>query len=122
MTTTPPADFMVISFSAGGEVNAMHRDELSLGFLGKQEITRASEIKFNSDTQLWDVELPVGNWVKDAFGWQSILASQGFKTYNGARKFEVLWLEHCALAQVNPLSPSGCNIAMRLRANYVEAA
>jgi hypothetical protein len=114
-------DFMVITFTGAGEVSAMHRDEFSLGFLGKQEIKRASEIKFNDDTQLWDVALP-GIAVHGETPWLTIAPAMGFKTYNGARKFEVLWLEHCALEQVDPLAERGSEIAYHLRANYVEVA
>lgn len=113
-------DFMVITFSGTGEVSAMHRDEMPLGFLGKQEIKRASEIKFNDGTQLWDVELPTGTKVHDADVWATTAPATGFRTYNGARKFEVLWLEHAALEQVQPLSERGVQIAQTLRAAYVE--
>ncbi len=105
-------DFMVVNFSATGMVTAMHRDAFDLGFLGKQSVSRASEIKFNEDTQLWDVYLPVDY---HRMQWHAIDAACGFAGYNEARQFEVKWLENCALNSVEPLRPAGIAIAALLR-------
>lgn len=107
-------DFMVLSFSDTGEVSALHRDEFDIGFLGKQEIKRASEILFNELSQKWAVHLPDhdGN-----YGLPPIRAAKGFVTYKQARDFEVEWLEHCALQGVEPISLMGIAIANTLRGN-----
>lgn len=112
MSTEP--DFMVITFDPAGSASAMHRDEFPLGFLGKQQITRASEIKFNEDSQLWDVALP-GIQVHETETWVTVEAAMGFASYDEGRKFEVLWLEHCALQSIAPLSEDGQELAKALR-------
>ncbi len=108
-------DYMVVTFAPTGEVSAMHRDAFSLSFLGKQEVKRASEITFNEDTQLWDVYLPTGAQVHDGDAWFSPARARGFETYNGARAFEVRWLEACALYSVDPLGKEGIEAASKLR-------
>lgn len=100
-------EYMVVTFNEDGEVNAMHRDIFDLGFLGRQEITRASEILFDEAQQKWAVHLPDG---KGGYG-RAILAARGFALYNEARDFEVRWLEHCALRGVEPMSFEGIAIA-----------
>jgi hypothetical protein len=107
-------DFMVVSFSPQGEVNALHRDQFSLGFLGAQKIERASEIKFNEQSQRWDIYLPDGD------RWVTIPSATGFHEYNQAREFEVEWLETCALESVAPLSSQGVDIACRINLEWVK--
>lgn len=104
-------NFMVVTFEPTGVVNAMHRDSFDLSFLGKQAITRASEIMFDADSQLWDVKLPV-----DGVYTLTTAHASGFPTYEAGRKFEVEWLEHCALRGVEPTSEAGTIIAGSLRA------
>lgn len=111
-------NFMVIDFDPSGAASAMHRDSFSLGFLGKQEIKRASEIKFNESTQKWDVYLPTGAQVHDADAWFAAAPACGFNKYDTARKFEVLWLEHCALQSIAPLDPKGISLAQELRFEF----
>jgi hypothetical protein len=118
---TAAADFMVINFEATGEVTAMHRDEFSLGFLGKQQIERASEIKFNEETQKWDIYLPQPeDGPYPGMQWVTCAEGMGFAEYNGARRFEVLWLETCALYSVNPLSGDGRALGRTKRAEFKE--
>lgn len=107
-------DFMVVSFEPTGEVHAMHRDDFDLGFLGKQEVARASEIKFHEESQKWDICMPPGAGVP-VEQWQTFPALQGFAGYNEARKFEVKWLEHVALKGVPALSDAGRELARDLR-------
>lgn len=107
---------MIITFTPNGEAQAMHRDELDLGFLGPREIERASEIKFNAATQRWEIQLPVKEDLLDLGGvvegvvtgyvCQSDFA-KGFHTYDGARKIEVQWLDACRLEGVEPESYNG---------------
>lgn len=110
-------DFMVISIDPAGAASAMHRDDFPLGFLGKQKIARASEIKFNDSSQLWDIYAPYrdGDPVED---WHTFYYIREFKTYDSARRFEVLWMEHCALQSIAPLSTEGKQLAERLRMTY----
>lgn len=110
-------DFMVVNIDPTGTVRAMHRDEFNLGFLGKQEIKRASEIKFDEGNQLWDIYIPP----KDGLPveqWHTFIYIRGFSTYKKARDFEVLWLEHCALECIVPLSSCGMELAEKLRRDY----
>jgi hypothetical protein len=108
---------MAITFEPTGTVHAMHRDEFDLGFLGRQEIKRASEIKFHDDSQKWDIHVPP---CADATAdqWYTFHEIRGFSAYNSARKFEVLWLEHCAKDGIAPLSTYGMELAATLRAKY----
>ncbi len=48
----------VIDFLPNGHVEAMHNDAFTLAFLGRQNIERATEIKFNEESQKWDIHLP----------------------------------------------------------------
>lgn len=99
-------DFMVITFDENGGASAMHRDQMDLGFLGKQQIKRASEILFNEVTQLWDIYLPTA-LIHDSEGWVTDKNAQGFESYEQARSAEVAWLEMCAIDGVPPLSTVG---------------
>lgn len=103
------AQDIVINFDATGRVEGMHRDEFSLDFLGHQRITRASEIKFNEATQLWDIYFPFAN------GWHTIAPACGFSGYNVARDFEVALLNACRLEGIDPLSYAGEALATQLR-------
>lgn len=80
----------VIDVGATGKVTALHNDQFSLSFLGAQKIQRASDIRFNEETQLWDI------YLRDEAGveYQPTPALSGFDTYDGARTFEVQALNH----------------------------
>jgi len=110
-------DFMVIDITATGEAHAMHRDQFNLGFLGKQEITRASDIRFDDATQLWDCYL-YGGPVHDADAWYCAPEAKGFATYDLARKVEVEWLEQAALADVPPLSDKGITLLTHAKEKF----
>jgi hypothetical protein len=90
---------MVISFGTSGRVEAMHNDAFNLAFLGKREITRASEILFNDVTNSWDV------FMDDGTGKFCVTsdALSGFNGYEEARKFEVEWLNACRLRGIDPV-------------------
>jgi hypothetical protein len=100
---------IVIDFRPEGTVQGMHRDEFNLGFLGAQRIERASEIKFNEESQLWDIYFPYRG------GWESDFMFRGFETYNGARDFEVAYINACRLAGYPPVSPKGYSLAAKAR-------
>ena len=96
-------DSMVISFGGSGLVEAMHRDEFNLSFLGKRTIKRASEIIFNDDTSRWDI------FIDDGSGEFSVTSASltGFRGYDDARRYEVSWLDNCRLQGVDPASDDG---------------
>lgn len=113
------ADFMVVSFSEEGEATALHREQFPLGFLGKQKIERASDIRFNDTTQLWDIYLLDPEGLVDIMGDRFHLVPQarGFASYDQARDVEVVWLENCALMGVSPFHPLGIEALLAARAN-----
>lgn len=80
----------VVVFSPGGGVRSMHSDKFSLGFLGRQNIRRASDIRFNVDTQLWDI------WfVHDGEYVEPTPEYARFPGYEAARDFEVRVVNRC---------------------------
>jgi hypothetical protein len=97
------SNFIVVDIQPDGRVEGLHFDDFDLGFLGRKEVTRASEIVHNSETQLWDVVLPGAT--------EPHMAAAGFDSYNKAREFEVLWLQHCRMAEADPYSEDGAVIA-----------
>ncbi len=48
MTTT-------LRFSPGGQIDCLYTEAVNLGALGRLHIVRATDIRFNDSTQLWDV-------------------------------------------------------------------
>lgn len=106
------ANFMVIDVAVDGAVHAMHRENvLTLGFLGKQSIRRASDLVFNEDTQQFDIHLAAGNTFLPP-----VPEARGFPTYEAARQMEVRWLEMARLHGVPPASPEGRTLLSSLRA------
>lgn len=109
-------DGMVVSFGPDGVVSAMHRETvLELGFLGNQDIRRATDIRFDRDTQSWGIWPADPDPGSDAFLPPPCDAAKGFATYEGARDIEVQWLERCRLFDQEPLSESGLLILCTLR-------
>lgn len=94
---------MVIDFLTGGTVEAMHRENvLDLGVLGPQEISRASDIRFDTETQSW------GIWVADEGTYlPPVKAARGFHSYEVARGVEIAWFEDCRACGVRPHSQQG---------------
>lgn len=96
-------NYMVIDFDPQGGAESMHREELlDLSFLGKQSITRASDLRFNETTQKWDIWVCVENDFKTPPP-----AACGFSSYSECRDVEVRWFEVCRRAGVAPLSSEG---------------
>lgn len=109
----------VIDIGIDGTATAMHNDKIDLSFLGKQEITRATEIKFCEDCQKWGIFLPK-KWDESLTkeGEFSVMvddAARNFDTYEGARKVEVAWLNASRLANVSPSSYTGISILQATR-------
>jgi hypothetical protein len=99
-------DELVIDIGHSGKVEAMYSDDLNLGFLGAQTVTRASEILFDVGSQRWNI-VPTG------YDGVSPLPryAMGFASYEQARAFEVRWFNACRLAGVSPLSEEGAKQA-----------
>ena len=75
----------VIVIGPSGVVKSMHNDKFSMGFLGNQTIERASDIRFDSETQAWGIWFNVdGEFVQPARPSHS-----GFNSYESARDHEV---------------------------------
>lgn len=104
--------FMVVDFNSDGSAEAMHRDQFDLGFLGKQEIQRASEIVFDPETQKWDITVTREQLgTPEAFF--AYVRSKGYATYEEARTAEVTWFEDCRLLSLSPLSIKGASLIRR---------
>lgn len=95
---------IVVSFYRGGSVEAMHDDDISLGFLGEQHVTRNCEIEFNKTEQVWQIRL-VENETCFPFY---------FKKYSDAREFEIDWLNRCRLDNIDHASTVGQMIMLGL--------
>lgn len=108
--TTPELDkSFVFDVNDIGGVTGFYDDTVNIGFLGSQEVSRASEIMFNAETQSFDVILA---------GMDKPVAvdCKNFPTYELGRRFEVAWLNGCKLAGVEPNSDQGVAIAASARA------
>lgn len=96
---------IVLDITTGGQAEGLHFDQFDLGFLGKQTITRASEILFHHAEQLWGVWIPG----------ESKASATGFSSYETAREFEVAWLQECRKQSIDPRSHRGLKLAEDLR-------
>jgi hypothetical protein len=83
---------VILDFTPDGRAQALHRDDFDLGFLGLKKVERATDIRFNEKTQLWDICLPDGQG-----GFEAIPDSMGLPSYETARNVEVDWLDGCRL-------------------------
>ena len=75
----------VIVINPNGAVKSVHNDKFNLGFLGPQTIQRASDIRFDEDSQTW------GIWfkVRGDFHPPALPSHYGFDSYETARQVEV---------------------------------
>lgn len=115
----PPADpplapAMVIDFRPDGGIEAMHRDAFPMGFLGKQTIRRASDIRHDEENDTWTIFLAGDE--PDTF--IEVAQARGFPTYDAARRMEVRWLEMARLHQTSPMSEEGLALLNVLRKRY----
>jgi hypothetical protein len=94
----------VIDFNEDGTVASLHNDKFNLGFLGKQNITRVSDIRFDCETQTWAVWIELAT--PDVFD-TTYPELGGFSSYEEARCFEIAALNLCREAQIHPSSPMG---------------
>lgn len=112
MSALTSENIMVIDFSTTGGVEAMHRDSFDLSFLGKQSISRASDIRHNEETQKWDIYVALDDNFVD------VAQAHGFDTYEDARRCEVRWFELARLHSVPPTSDDGRNLLAVLRKRF----
>jgi hypothetical protein len=45
----------ILRFNPGGQIDCLYTEAIDLRALGKLEISRATDIRFNDATQQWDV-------------------------------------------------------------------
>lgn len=103
---------ILIDISNTGKVHGLHFEELPLTTLGRASIKRATDIKFNSDTQLWDINLLDTD--------ESTIPHHpdhlgDFDSYEVARGHEVRFLQACRLQGVNTVSQAGDDLGAQLR-------
>lgn len=98
---------LILDIDPSGQTQGMHFDEFPLGYLGPMEVTRASEIFHNPETQQWDVVLPGHKC--------AVPEASGFAGYDPARSFEVEWLQKCRQKGVQPDSITGRGLALLVR-------
>lgn len=103
-------EYLAIEIGASGVVEAMHTDKFNLGFLGERNIRRQTEIKFNLETQKWDI---VYLDASDAEHRDKML--DGFAGYEEARGCEVDWINAARVASVDPMSEAGLAIMASVR-------
>lgn len=108
---------MVIDFRPDGAVEAMHRDSFDLGFLGKQKIRRATDIRFDEAAQTWTIFLADCH-ADGPETFTIVEEGRGFPTYDDARKMEVRWLEMCRLHGIHPRSQEGTALLTILRQSF----
>jgi hypothetical protein len=115
---------IVIDISGEGRVSALHMDEFPLSFLGKMQVSRASSIEFDEESQTFYVVVSERrsdwqrNWIRSGGAPLVPDAAKGFTGYDEARLFEVDWLQKCALEEgCDPLSINGIAIAGFVRAD-----
>lgn len=107
----------VIEFSPMGHVEAMHNDAFDLSCIGPQSITRATEIKFNEETQRWSICEPMV-CVDDWGAFDAFPNADGFLSYEVARKVEVEWLNRCRLLDAPIRSIKGGFILKAVRQEF----
>lgn len=79
----------VIDITPEGAVQSLYHDGFPLGFLGTQNVHRASDIRHNNQNDTWAIHLakPDGTFVD-----RPATVLSGFETYEAARKYEVKFL------------------------------
>ncbi len=103
---------LVIEVGSTGRVAALHTDKFDLGFLGPKSIERQTEIRFNEETQKWDIHYLIPGGYGDAVNTPAL---NDFAGYEDAREFEVRWVNACRLHQIDPAMHLGLGYASFLR-------
>lgn len=92
----------VINFSTEGVVRSMHNDRFSLGFLGDQAITRASDIRWSVEDQSWGIWFAVKKEGHEPEFIYPYRTYRGFDSYDAAREFEVQVMNEAMLRRLPP--------------------
>lgn len=96
---------MTVVFGDDGSAFSLHREGvLPLDFLGRQNIERATDIRFDADTQTWGLHLPDGS---GGFRPARSIFAHDLPSYEVARSVEVGWLERCHRQGCEYESPFG---------------
>lgn len=103
-------EYLAIEIGSSGIVEAMHTDKFNLGFLGERKVRRQTEIKFNLETQKWDI---IYLDASDAEHRNAML--DGFTGYEEARGCEVDWINASRVASIDPMSGAGLSIMGGIR-------
>jgi hypothetical protein len=109
---------LVITVHPGGSVSALHMDEFPLSFLGKMSLRRATEIGFDERSQSFFIELYYEDGSRPYQPPGLLGVATSLKGYDIARKFEVEWLQRCALDGSHPHSMRGVEIAKTLKQEH----
>lgn len=104
---------IVIDLSPEGAASGMHFDGFPLGFLGKMQVARASEIVFNEHNQQWDIDLYGAN-ESERF------TIEGFPGYDLAREFEVDFVQLCRSQGESATGTFARSFAAGLQAKFLE--
>lgn len=87
----------VIAIGPDGSVTSMHNDAFPLGFLGDQDIQRASDIRWDKDEQSWGIHFMV-----DGVAISPSREYRGFESYEAAQDFEVMVMTECIRHDMSP--------------------
>jgi hypothetical protein len=103
---------ILIDINGTGAMKGLHFEDFSLLLFGEGEIRRATDIKFNSRTQRWDINLLDHD--------ESIIPHHpdhlaGFESYETARGHEVRYLQECRLREFGIVSQAADDLGAQLR-------
>jgi hypothetical protein len=103
---------ILIDIDEAGVMNALHFEEFPLPAFGIAHILRATDIKFNTTTQRWDINLLDGNEEPIIHHPDHL---DGFDSYEVARGHEVRFLQACRLQGISTVSQAGDDLGAQLR-------
>lgn len=109
----------IIDFAPDGRVTSLHQDAFDLGFLGAQKIERATDIRFDTTRQEWDIYVLAEAGHPEGYHW-TIPSLRGFAKYDTAREFEVEWINACMLVSADwkQGTPAAMGLADQIRTRY----
>lgn len=99
-----PQDSLVITFDEQGGAESLHIDQFDLGFLGKKQIVRATDIMHDGESDTWTIYLLDAEGQNPRLAWAGC---SGMPTYETARNVEVAWLNLCRANDADPRSDEG---------------
>lgn len=104
----------VIDIGPDGTVSGLHFEDFPLQDMGKAVIKRATDIKWRTEGECWDIVLLDDNGAA-LHHYPKHLS--GFDGYEAAREHEVAFLQACRVEEVGPISNAGDEVGARLRSN-----